>query len=533
MIEQDRKRRIFERCLMVMVGGCILAYLAMFLFLNTVGFERYCDSDMYADTLVAKKMWEQKAFFPSNWIYSNQYFVVATPALTALLYGLTGNVNTAMGIATELMTLFILVSFFWLLKALTKDRLMQMLACLLLIASVIAPDGPRTLNAQLFFVEASFYACYLITMFVVFGDYVRAFQSSKKRLGTLVVCLVLSFATGMQSLRQTLVMVLPILAYELFLLLRRCLKKEKPWTAETIGTLIRALAYAAANVAGLITTELLHLPHTSIYGEMQLTPAWMIPQQIPPLWTAFKEITSLNYALDRSYSPWFAVFCFFLLAVFAVSIVLWLLRIHKMESPLELCWALCLIGVFGVFLSCVVFQLHIRSVYLFMWYPLAAFSVLMLLRKLPFGPKAASVVLVCILSLGTLFHGYVPYAGIALWKGPTDGKLMCDWAMEQGYEYVYGDWFVSPRVAVYSGGEMEAGYWWDTYETICYNAASDIYGEEENAKAIYVFTPEDEAEGLMLASQRGVELVFAAEFGDYRAYTSPVPLMSTPVPLNN
>lgn len=533
MIESERKRIHIERCLMVMVGCCILAYLGMFLLLNVVGFERYCDSDMYADTLVAKRMWEQKAFFPQGWIYGNQYSVIATPALTALFYGLTGNVNTAMVIATELMTLFILISFFWVLRAITKDPLMQLFACLLLITSVIAPDGPRTLNTQLFFVGASFYACYLITMFVVFGDYIRAFQSGNPRVGTLVFCMVLSFATGMQSLRQTLVMVLPILACEVFLALRRVIQKEKPWSRETVGSLVRAGCYAVANIAGVITTESLHLAHTSIYGDMQLTLIGMLPQKLPPIWTAFKEITSLDYALNRDYSIWFALFCFLLLFIFAAAVVIWFSRIQKMESPLELCWLLCLIGMLGVFLSCVVFQMNLRSVYIFMWYPLVAFSGLILLKKLKFWPKVVSVVLTCILGLGCLYHGYYPYAGMAMWKGPTDGKLMCDWAMEEGYEYVYGNWFVSPRVAAYSGGEIEAGYWWDTYETLRYNVASDIYDEDENAKAIYVFTQTDEEEGLRLAAERGVELTFVAEFGEYRAYTSPVPLMNTPTPGNN
>lgn len=533
MMEAEKKRRAIERCLMVMVLGCIAAYLGMFLLLNTVGFERYCDSDMYADTLVAKKMWEQKAFFPEGWIYSNQYFVVATPALTALFYGLTGNVSTAMGMATELMTVFILISLVWLLRAFTKDPLTILFAILLFIASVIAPDGPRTLNTQLFFVGASFYACYLITMFVVFGDYVRAFQSKKLRIGTLILCLILSFATGMQSLRQTLVMVLPILACEVFLALRRMIQRKKPWDRETVGTLLRALGYGAANLAGLITTELLHLPHTAIYGDMELTPLWAIPQKLPPIWTAFQEISSLNYALDRNYSPWFAVFCFFLLAVAAAAAVLWLSRIHKMEDALELCWLLCLIGMFGCFLSCVVFLMNLRSVYIFMWYPLVVFSGLMLLRKCSFWPKCMAIVLTCILSLGCLWHGYVPYAGIALWKGPTDGQLMCDWAMSEGYEYVYGHWFVAPRVAACSGGEMEAGYWWEPMEPMTYNIASDIFDEEDNEKAIYVFTPDDEEDCLRIAAEKGVELTKVAEFGDYKAYTSPVPLLEAPVPGNN
>lgn len=530
MIESDRKRAQIERCLMVMVGSCILAYLGMFAIINVRGFVPFCDSDMYTDTLIAKLMWEQKTLFPENWIFGNQYYVIATPVLAALFYGITGNTNSAMILATAVMVVLLFLSFFWLLRAITRDPLAQLYGCLLLIASVIAPDGPTSLNTQLFFVMASFYACYLITMFVVFGDYVRTFQSGKHRLGTWVLCLSLSFATGMQSLRQTVVMVLPILAYELFLALRRTLQKGPPWSRATCASLLRAVSYAAANLSGVLTTKLLDIPHASMYGAMQITPPEQIESHLSAIWTAICEITCLDYAFDRDYSPWFAVFCFFLIFVFAGAAVLWLKRIHKPESALECCWLLCLVGILGVFLSSVLFNIHLRGIYVFMWYPLVAFSGLILLKKLPFGPKCAAILLTCIFSLGCLYHGYVPYAGMALWKGPSDGKLMCNWAVEEGYEYVYGHWLVAPRVAACSGGELIAGYWWEDYEAMPYLISANIYGEEENAKAIYVFTSDDEAECLRLAAQRGVTLTKVAEFGDYKAYTSPVPLMEAPAP---
>lgn len=290
MFESERKRAVIERCLIVMLGCCILAYLGMCAIINFRGFERYCDSDMYADTLVSRLMWEQKTFFPKNWIFSNQFYFIATPVLSALFYGLTGNSNTAMALATSVMTGLIFVSFLWLLQAITKDFLVQLFACFLFISSVIAPDGPSSLNAQLFFVMASYYACYLIAMFVVFGDYIRATKSTLPRLGTWILCLFLSFTTGMQSLRQTVVMVLPILAYEFFLAIRRMLQGDKPWNKGNIRTLIRAASYAVANVAGVITIELINPPHTSIYGDMALTPLKMLPQQIPPFGWHFRKL---------------------------------------------------------------------------------------------------------------------------------------------------------------------------------------------------------------------------------------------------
>ena len=107
---------------------------------------------------------------------------------------------------------------------------------------------------------------------------------------------------------------------------------------------------------------------------------------------------------------------------------------------------------------------------------------------------------------------------------------MSQWAVEQGYSYVYGDyWGTAPQIAVCSEGKLDAGCWHrpeNVFRVEISNTPQDIYGEAENEKAIYVFTDEDETQGLQCAEDRGVSLMKVAEFGKYRAYTAPIPLMS-------
>lgn len=302
---------------------------------------------------------------------------------------------------------------------------------------------------------------------------------------------------------------------------------------KNLGSLIRAASYAIANMVGIAAIKQFPVSHASMYGDMEPVASSQLRQRIPAVWTAIREITALDYAFHPDYSPWFTVFCFFLLAVFFSGAVLWFARIRRQESALELCWLLCLVGIFGVCLSSVLFDVALRGIYIFMWYPLVAFSGLILFQKLSFTPKCIGVILACILSLGSLYYGYLPYAGMALWKGPSDAERMCEWALEEGYETVYGNWLSSPRVAVHSDGEMEAGYWWDPYTPMRFLYSTDIFDENRNDRAIYIFTPNDEEECLRIASERGVTMTLVAEFGEYRAYTSPEPLMEAPVPGNH
>ena len=105
-----------ERLIVVLTVICIAAHFLLYAYLNFAGLPRYCNSDVFADMQLAKRIWEQKSLFPTGWGFGNQYYVVGTPVLAALFYGMLGNINAAMAIATEVMSVLIMLSFLWLLR---------------------------------------------------------------------------------------------------------------------------------------------------------------------------------------------------------------------------------------------------------------------------------------------------------------------------------------------------------------------------------------------------------------------------------
>lgn len=518
----------------IAVVGCIFAQLLVFGYLGVRGFSRYCNSDTFADMQVAQKMWEQKTLFPSGWTFGNQCYVVATPVLASLFYGLLDNINLSMVLATEVMTLLILLAFLWLLHAAVEDRLFRLVGCLTLMTSVVAPYGVYSVNSMLFFSQASFYSCYLITLFVVFGDYIRAFSSEKARGIAWALSLLLCFGTGMQSLRQTGIMILPIVAYELFIGFRNMLQHRKPWSGSDSRRLLRVLTYGGANLAGVLVTKLLHVSSAPIFGDANLSGTDQLIEKFRAIVGAIAEITGLDYLLEGGDCSRFIVLLIvFPIVLFLVAAPFWLARVKQRETPLEQCWILCVIGIFGVFLSTLVLNITLRGIYVFMWFPLVAFSGLILLGKTRKVPQYLVTVLICLFSLGSLFYCYGPYVLETANARMTDEQQMSQWAVEQGYSYVYGDyWGTAPQIAVCSEGKLDAGCWHrpeNVFQVETANTPQDIYGEAENAKAIYVFTDEDEAQGLQCAIARGVTLTKVAEFGKYRAYTSPIPLMGNQI----
>lgn len=524
----EKRQRNWEWALAVVCLVCIGAYLLVFGLLNFVGFPQFCNSDVYADMQFARRAWEQKTLFPEGWTFGNQYYVIATPVLAALFYGVTGSLNLAMALATQTMTALIVLSLFWMLRTFTKDGVAQLMCCLLLISSAVAYYGPYTMNTLLFFTQGSFYACYLITIFVVFGDYLRAGKGAV-RPAAWCLSLLLCFATGMQSLRQTAVMILPLVAWEILTVLIKLCKRERIWPVHSDSSIVRVASYTLANLAGVALAGLLDVPKAAIYGQTQAAAASQWMERLRAIPAGIAEITSVDYLLAGDYSRLLAGMIGFFLILAAAAVIVRLWNFQEKNTGLETAWLLLWIGIAGVLLSTVLLEVKLRGIYMFMWFPLVGLSGMMLLKKLPPVFRRGGVLVCCGISLLGLLYCYRPYLPMLAPQEPTPQEQMSQWAEEQGYAYIYGEyWGTAPAIAVYSDGALEAGCWHspeNVFQAEPSNTPQDIYGEEENSRAIYVFTEEDVSGGLEKAEKLGVPLKKEAEFGPYTAYTSPIPLM--------
>ena len=164
-----------------LIGICsalvCVCFLTIFCVINFRGFSRFCTPDMYSDTYLIREIWESGTIFPENWIFGNQFYVISTPVLGALFYGLCGSINLSMVLATTAMTVLIILSFWWMLRPFASPAQI-LLGLAVLLGCVIGPEIVSTIEGQILYLMASYYAGYLITMFVIFGDYARAAQGS-------------------------------------------------------------------------------------------------------------------------------------------------------------------------------------------------------------------------------------------------------------------------------------------------------------------------------------------------------------------
>lgn len=147
-----------EQFIVAVAVICIAVHFLLFAYLNFAGLPRYCNSDVFADMQLAKRIWEQRTLFPTGWGFGNQYYVVGTPVLAALFYGVLGNINIAMAMATEVMSALIILSLLWLLRGCEEPLSYRLLGCVLLLFSMVFPYGVYSMNSMLFLRNPAFIA---------------------------------------------------------------------------------------------------------------------------------------------------------------------------------------------------------------------------------------------------------------------------------------------------------------------------------------------------------------------------------------
>ena len=497
---------------------CILAFFLVFAAVNFSLLPRLIDGDIYADMLLAREMWRQKSLFPSNWIYGNQYYTVATPVAAALFYGLTGSMNLSMALATTLMSALLVWAFLWMLRPFVKKPEHRLLALLLFTAGPMAYDLLREPQGQLFFTLASYYACYAITLCLAFGDYARtAIRPEKgRRLPTLLLTMALSFLTGMQSLRQMVVMALPILAVEL---LRLLLRKSSR------ASLLRALGYAASNALGYGLMRLLQVPALAIYDRVEITGSGL-GERLLADWHALRGVTGLDTALFDTPMAFFLP-AFLLSVGLAGAGGLLLLKRRCRNDGVGLLWLLCAVSLLGTLAAGVVVQIQMREIYLFIWYLLLALSLLPVLEALGEQRGKPAALLLCLLCLGNLFFSYGSSLRLARERDPAPAQAFCRDASAAGIRYVYGDWQTIPALLVWSDGEITGGFWDDIIFLVRGNInLQDIYEPEMNEQALYVLGPWDRENFDQYSREMGADYQVFGEYGQWIAYKTDKQLMN-------
>lgn len=373
------KKLTFKDFIYFFVILVVATYFISIFVINLIG-RFWPNFYIYSDAILAKYMWQNQSLFPDGWHFGNQIYTVATPAVAALLYGIVKDAYLALALASCLMTIGIVVSYFWCLKPFINTRYIIISLLVLIGGTNISFTAHQDLKGfQIFYTMASYYACYVIGIFVTLGVYFRLTKNIKVHTVMQLLVLIYNCALGMQSLRELLVLNLPLCAIAVLDIILHNNSLRINIQEKRNGYTFAFLALGA-NICGVIITKLLTLNGV-------INQATILRNVSSDIWYNFKvslralfDYIGLN--IPTGSSGLLALIC----ATFSIIIVFFALiciyteyRKNQTISVLGYSIIFFIISLLAVF-SAGLFVISVRDIYFFCWYLLVATTVATLMQ---------------------------------------------------------------------------------------------------------------------------------------------------------
>ena len=521
-IERIKREKIFSVVLTVL----LLGFVGMVFYINFSINPEYYDGDIYNDINYAKEAWKAKSLFPKDWIFGNQTYVVATPVLAALFYGITGNGFTAMAIASSIMTVFVILTYDWMTRTLFSYNertagFLFMIGFLLLKAHVATSQQ----GIQAFFTMASYYACYLINAFIVYGCYVRIRQGkfTGKHIIPAIIGVALSFGTGMQSLRQTAVMALPLVACEVLLIIIYSAKDKR--FAISYSTLFSAIVFIA-NIAGLVAMRFIEINQNSIYGTTAFVSCFK--DFFRKLFLNMESV-ALTFGLDALELRVRLVASIPFLLIILIGFILCVKDYIKNKCNEQGRFVLVMLltlGCVSVFAAGVLTDVVNRALYYFMIYPLLAVCVSYIIVK--FEKKRDILFsVVAVFTAGMIIFrtaGAVEEIKAGKDKKSTAHQI-ANYMLDNGYDTIYSVFGLSgvmdgaENVVVASGDKIHIVQFKNVdsskpMKPVEYLCVKDGYKQWDNSKSLYLLRDHELPKVKKIAGKYDVTMTEKARFGD-------------------
>lgn len=521
-IERIKREKIFSVVLTVL----LLGFVGMVFYINFSINPEYYDGDIYNDINYAKEAWKAKSLFPKDWIFGNQTYVVATPVLAALFYGITGNGFTAMAIASSIMTVLTLLTYDWMTRTLFSYNertagFLFMIGFLLLKAHVATSQQ----GIQAFFTMASYYACYFINAFIVYGCYVRIRQGkfTGKHIVLAVIGAALSFGTGMQSLRQTAVMALPLVACEVLLIIIYSAKDKR--FAISYSTLFSAIVFIA-NIAGLVAMRFIEINQNSIYGTTAFVSSFK--DFFRKLFLNIESV-ALTFGLDALELRVRLVASIPFLLIILIGFILCVKDYIKNKCNEQGRFVLVMLltlGCVSVFAAGVLTDVVNRALYYFMIYPLLAVCVSYIIVKFE-KKRDVLFAVVAVFTAGMIIFrtaGAVEEIKAGKDKNSTAHQI-ANYMLDNGYDTIYSVFGLSgvmdgaENVVVASGDKIHLVQFKNVdsskpMKPVEYLCVKDGYKQWDNSKSLYLLRDHELPKVKKIAEKYDVTMTEKARFGD-------------------
>lgn len=511
---QKADRTVRSALWLVLVAG-ILLLTGSYIALNVFRYTAQMDSDIAAEALNARAIWEHRSLIPKEFYPSTETRILNVNLIGAFFYGLTGNMNLSMGLACSVMLVILVIFYAGLLRNLGFRKESCALGMLLLLA---LPGNLR--HAQLLFVWADYYAIHCIIMLVTLRAWLSAIDEERGWKIWVCAACALSFVISLSGLRAALICYAPLMLTELIRWLNAVLKKS--WTREFLRSGSCALGCLAMAFCGALSPTAVGVPVSRNLrnGVFKL---WKVV--LPDV----GDCVGIGYG-----SRLRGILLLVLLLLSAVALVFCLIRVfhdekrttrvnEKSEShSMELVFLLFVIS-FGtaVFMGAFTTTDSVWRYYFMVWF-VVSYGLTYLLERFAGLGRLLCIVVGLVFSLLAWDEELLPVLRQETVR--TEWTEITDWMQENGYYYGYSTYDTSNAMTGACNGNVQvsAVAELDTLEICKWLTDRSWYVPEvsENTKAAYII-PRNRREEFQVQLDEHADLILVMETESYYVYAAP------------
>lgn len=450
------------RCMVV--GVILLAYMGIFFYLNMEKYAQHVDSDIAAEAFLAREIWEQKNLTPDDWIASTERYLVGMPTLAAVFYGMTGSMETAVGIACVLIGGAFLGVLYLTLRKLGISKAASLTGLLVICAIPInglRNDGQMVpFVALLLFVFADYYAlhCILLLLSTVFYLHLKEIGSKQERIcrkdiaiGVFLFGFAVVLACGGQRCLQ--MVILPLIIYEVISLFldsegfAKKLPKARFYAAGFIGSLAVSYLISTLHKGQVDYVMYLQKPHDVLYRLFITVPATLLEG----FGIAGNEVVG-NFGSLMQMLVW----AFLVLAAYGL---IYILRKKNGVVARQKEAMLILLTSLGITMGIIcITTAEAAHNYLLVSWLAALLAVAVLIDE--FAHKKsffADIILAAVCGFALLNIGYTWKDAVTTTDNLKEYEEVADFMLEEEIEYGYAEFWDAERISMTRDGAVTMG----------------------------------------------------------------------------
>ena len=457
------------------IGALLLIYLGVFCYLNLCRYTQHVDSDIAAEALLAREIWVEKDITPNDWISSTERRIIGMPTVAAAFYGITGSMQTAVGITCVLLGAILQATFYFFLRKLSLNRIASVTALLVLCA--LPANGFRNEGQMvpfvmlLLFLFAEYYVFHGIFLFLNILFYLKLRENQRMTGKVFLEWLVLFAAAVLLNCggqRCLQVIILPLLVVEVIALFTESghFKQKLPGgrylPTSYVGSLV--LAFLVSCLYG----------GRGDYAVYLLQPREMVEKLLLTVPAAILE--NFGLAGNAKVGSFASLIQLLLWAfLFLLGYGLWYVFREKAESTDRqknaLTILLASVGVTAFIIG--ITSAEAAHYYFFMAWFAAAVLVAVMVDHMPARqPVFAGLILTAVALFAILNLKYTYYDAVTTQDNLKEYQEVADFLMDEGIEYGYAEFWDAERICLITDGAVTMGhsytmdhlegYWWLT-----------------------------------------------------------------------